>query len=165
MTALAKDLIQQALNAQFVGGAIKRENWFSWPVAILIMFTGASVVVMVRLARWLPRLAPQLARKLGLRQSAEEIQQQFFKRCMRLLKRAGFVRGSSQTVQEYTGLAGDKLLQANLWRNAPRQLDLLTQAYYQVRFGNNKVLEPEAVEQISSALQELEESVSRKRTT
>ncbi len=162
ISALVKEMIKQASDTKLVGGAITRESWFSWPVAVLIMLLGICLVLAWRLMPWLPRLAPQLARKLGLRQSADDIRQQFFKHCLRLLRKAGFQRGASQTVQEYTGDAANHLEQNQRWPQADQHLSLLTDAYYQVRFSNNKTLDAEMVERITNSLDEMEQSLSRR---
>jgi hypothetical protein len=154
-----KDMIKQASDKKLAGTGIGRSGWFSWPVALLIMFLGGLTVLLWRLIPWLPRWAPQLARKLGLRQSADDIRQQFFKQCLRLLRRAGFHRGASQTVREYTGDAASQLGQNQGWVNADRQLALLTDAYYQVRFSDHKALDAETVERIGKALEEMEDRV------
>ena len=159
ISSFVKELIKQASNRRFMGGAIDRESWFSWPVALLIMLIATALVLIWRLIPWLPRWAPQLARKLGLRQSADDIRQQFFKQCLRLLRKAGFSRGSSQTIREYTGAAADELEQQQRWANADKQLALLTSAYYQVRFSDNKLLDGETVERIGRALEEMEEQI------
>ncbi len=151
-----RELIKWARENEFVGGAINRENWFSWPVAVMIMLLGGALVFLWRLIRWLPRWAPQLAKKLGLRPSAEEVNQQFFKHCMRLLNRAGFVKRSSQTAAEYTSAAGESLASAQRWDTAPSQLDLLTRSYYQVRFGANNILPPAIQKEILSTLEDME---------
>ena len=162
ISAFVKEMIRQAGEKKLAGGAIDRESWFSWPVAVLVLMLGGGAVLLWRLIPWLPRWAPQLARKLGLRQSAEDIRQQFFKQCLRLLRRAGFQRGASQTVREYTGGAADQLEQNQRWPDADRQLDLLTSAYYQVRFSKNKALDTEVVERIGRALDEMEERLAKK---
>ncbi len=162
ITEVIREMIKQARDRQLVGGIINRENWFSWPVAVLIMLLGALSVLIYRIIPWLPRWAPQLARKLGLKQSADDIRQQFFKRCMRLLRRAGYTRGASQTVREYTGAAADELEQNERWPSADRQLSLLTDSYYQVRFSNHRLLDGEVVEQISQALEDMENRLGKK---
>ncbi|MCC6510875.1 MAG: DUF3488 domain-containing protein, partial [Pirellulaceae bacterium] len=131
MLDLAKEIIKRAQESRLVGGAINRENWFSWPVAVLIMVVGGSLVLLWRLIGWIPRWAPQLARKLGLVHRPEDIHQQFFKHCLRLLRRAGFSRSSSQTALEYTGSAAEDLASSGRWTDAPQQLEFMTEAYYQ----------------------------------
>lgn len=163
ISEFVKEMIKQASNTKLAGGAINRENWFSWPVAVMIMLLGIGLVLLWRLMPWLPRLAPQLARKLGLRQSADDIRQQFFKHCLRLLRKAGFQRGASQTVQEYTGQAADQLEQNQRWLSADQHLSLLTDAYYQVRFSHNKTLDAAQVERITEALDEMEAKLTKNR--
>lgn len=156
LSEIVKQMINQASQRRLVGSGIDRSSWFSWPVAVLIMLLGAGTVLAWRLIPWLPRWAPQLARKLGLRQSPDDIRQQFFKQCLRLLRRAGFTRGSSQTVQEYTGDVAEQLADKGRWEGADQPLSLLTSAYYQVRFSNNKTLDAAVVQRIGDALEEME---------
>ncbi len=156
---IIKEMIKQASEKKLVGGAIDRKSWFSWPMAVLIMLTAIGMFLVWRIIPVLPRWAPQLARKLGLRQSADDIRQQFFKQCLRLLRKAGFNRPASQTIQEYTGAAAGKLESSDRWPNADRQLSLLTSAYYQVRFSDNRTLDGELVERIGQALEEMEDRI------
>ena len=159
---MARDLIRRAQESQFVGGAISRDNWFSWPVAVLIMLVGGVSVLIWRFLRWLPRWAPHLARKLGLGLGMEDVGQHFYRHCLRLLQRAGFARGLGQTPQEYTQAAAQKLLAKGQWADAPRQLNILTAAYYQLRFGGKKSLPSEENRRVAVALDELERNLTRR---
>lgn len=156
MVEAARELIKRARDSQFVGGAINRENWFSWPVAVLIMLVGGLLVLMWKFIRWLPRWAPQLAKKLGLGHGMDDVRQHFFRHCLRMLHRAGFVRHAGQTAEEYTQAAGEKLRDVQRWREAPQDLSTLTSAYYRLRFGGSKTLPPEEQRRVATALGELE---------
>lgn len=159
MVELARESIRWGVQSQLVGGAITRENWFAWPTAVLLMLVGSLLVLIWRLIRWLPRWAPQLARKLGIRPSSDDIGQQFFKQCLKLLRRAGFVRHASQTAAEYTGAAGEKLEEGQRWSSARAKLGLITAAYYQMRFGGNQSLSASTQQRILAALDEMEHKV------
>ena len=126
LMAMAREMIQRAKDSQFIGGAIDRDNWFSWPLALMIMTIGGLVVTLWKLLRWFPRWAPRLASKLGLRKSNENVRQHFFHQCLRLLARAGFTRRIGQTASEFTQEAGDRLQATATWDEAPRCLELLT---------------------------------------
>ncbi|MGN6137216.1 MAG: transglutaminase TgpA family protein [Aureliella sp.] len=154
LVATAREVIKRARDSQLVGGAIRRDNWFAWPVAILIMLGGALLVLIWKLIGWLPRWAPQLAKKLGLAHGADDVRQHFYRHCLRLLHRAGFVRPTSQTPEEYTQAAGEKL--QDRWGQAPSELAILTDAYYRMRFGGKKTLPPNQGRRVNAALEELE---------
>jgi hypothetical protein len=114
------------------------------------------LVFMWKFICWLPRWAPQLAKKLGLGQGADDVRQHFYRQCLRLLHRAGFVRPLGQTASEYTHTVGEKLFAAGRWNEAPRALSVLTAAYYRLRFGGRKTLSAEENHRVTSALDELE---------
>lgn len=156
MMESAKDVIKQMRDSQFVGGAISQESWFSWPVAVLIMLVGGSMVVIWRVVRWLPRWAPRLAKKLGLRQGLDDVRQNFYRHCLRMLRRAGFVRRPGQTADEYTRDAAQTLAVSRQWNGAARELSVLTSAYYRLRFGGKKSLRAEEQQAVVAALDELE---------
>jgi transglutaminase-like putative cysteine protease len=151
-----KELIKRMRDSQFVGGAINQETWFSWPIAILIMLVGAALVLLWRIVRWLPRLAPRLAKKLGLGQGLDDVRQHFYRQCLRLLHRAGFVRQAGQTADEYTSAAAEKLAISRHWAAAPQELAVLTAAYYRLRFGGSKTLRAEEQRAVAAALDEME---------
>jgi hypothetical protein len=108
------------------------------------------------LLRWLPRLAPRLAKTLGLGQGLEDVRQNFYRQCLRLLHRAGFMRHEGQTAEEYTSAAAARLAIGRGWTDAPGTLSVLTAAYYRLRFGGSKSLAAEEQRAVGAALDELE---------
>ena len=151
-----KEWLKRGRQSRFLGGAIDGENWFSWPVALLIMFAGGLSVLIWKFIRWLPRWAPQLAKKLGLGHGMDDVRQHFYRQCLRLLHRAGFVRQSSQTPAEYTQAVGETLSQRQQWMDAPQTLDALTAAYYRLRFGGRKSLTNAELQRVATSLENLE---------
>lgn len=156
MLESAKEFIKRMRDSQFVGGAINQETWFSWPVAVLIMLVGGTLVVLWRIIRWLPRYAPRLAKKLGLRPGLDDVRQHFYRHCLRLLRRAGFARQAGQTAEEYTSQAAETLALSRHWIAAPQELSLLTSTYYRIRFGGSKTLGNDEQRAVAAALDELE---------
>ncbi len=129
---------------------------FEWPLAILIIGIGCLAILVWRLAWWLPRLAPRLAKRFGLERNANMIQQAFFARCIELLKRQGLTRGSCETPQEFTQRAVDELTR-KATRNASLRdsLSLLTTIYYRLRFSQHSQLSKSETQAIDEAIREL----------
>jgi hypothetical protein len=147
-----RDTLKSMRDSQFVGGAIDRKRWFSWPVAVLIILIGGTLVLLTRLLGHLPRLAPRLAHQLRRMVGAEGINQSFYRDCLRLLNRAGFVRAQDQTPHEYTQAAGQQLASERQWDSATADMAVLTEAYYRLRFGGEKVLSADEGQAVATAL-------------
>ncbi len=130
---------------------------FSWPLALLIFIAGGSCIAVWRLAWVLPRSAPSLARKLGLEPMADrELKQAFFARCVALLGKRGLHRRKWQTPGEFTSEAAELLAAEGHSTDLSSPLDMLTQHYYRLRFGNQQSLSSGQAQEIEQALDRLE---------
>jgi protein-glutamine gamma-glutamyltransferase len=138
---------------------------FAWPLTILIIVVGFSGIVVWRTLVLLPRLAPQLARRLGIAPALPSIQQAFFARCMKLLSAHGYVRQADETPSEFTQRASAALAlnQANAPVALDKSLGFLTQLYYRLRFSQDPSLSTSEQQQIDQALEDLSAIERRKR--
>jgi protein-glutamine gamma-glutamyltransferase len=134
---------------------------FAWPLAMLVFFVGGSIVAIWQLIRSLPRFAPRLATRLGLRERQADFKQEFFSRCVKMLKKFGFERRISQTPQEITHQAANFLSSEKGLPASRDWLQLLTQKYYQMRFGNTEALSESEQQEIQAALKSLEKNLSK----
>jgi protein-glutamine gamma-glutamyltransferase len=154
-----RSLMKQMREQQFTGGALTSSHGVVWPfVLLLVLIAGASLVCW-QLLRWLPRLAPRLAKRLGWLSADEGVRQLYFRACLNYLRKAGFRRLEHQTPSEHTSQAARSLQQSQKWAAAPEHLDRLTQAYYAQRFGNARNLPDSEVKLLMQSLEQLEKHV------
>ncbi|GIX00868.1 MAG: membrane protein [Pirellulaceae bacterium] len=143
-------------------GSLWTENMtFHWSLALTIILLGTMVIGIFHVTRWLPRISPRLASRLGMQSRHATIQQAFFLRCMRLLARAGWQRQPQQTPREFTRMVAERLAQEG---NAPAKsaLERLTAYYYYSRFTPEGTLSTAAMAEIRQALEVLAQAVERR---
>ncbi|MCA9126929.1 MAG: DUF3488 domain-containing protein [Planctomycetales bacterium] len=140
-----------------VGGANAGSVGFAWPITIVVILIGGTVVGVWRLIVWLPRLSPKLAKRLGVGRNQLSISQTFYARCVAILQNLGIQYSPSDTAVEYTQRAADWL--QNAGAESPQglrdSLRLLANHYYNQRFGAAE-LTPQNETEIQSALGQLE---------
>lgn len=134
---------------------------FAWPLAALVFAIGSAIVFLWQLSLIMPRFAPKLARRLGIRNRQADFKQEFFARCVNLLKRLGFERNTSQTPQEMTRQAAEFLADQQGLTGSRDWLQLLTLQYYRLRFGNGVALTEDEQVQVQTALRNLEKGTSQ----
>ncbi len=155
ISAVVKEMIKQASERKFVGGAIN-DGWFSWPMALLIMLIAVLVVLMWRLVpgchAWLRSWLGNWFASECRRHSPTVLQ------AVHAVTAQGWfsTRFESNGARVH-GAAAEEL--ETRWPKAGQHLDLLTTAYYQVRFSQNKMLDAAVVQRIGSALEEMEEQI------
>lgn len=137
-------------------GSIK----FAWPLAVGISVIGGTIVLLWQLIANLPRIAPRFAKRLGIRSRRSDFNQEFFARCVRVLRKLGFERDESQTPQELTREAAEYLVEKKGVKSSNEWLQVLTQSYYRLRFGVGKSLSDQEQNDIQAALKSLEKSAS-----
>lgn len=157
----AQAFVKRLRESELAGGAINRDSWIIGPLIALVCSIIAFVVLLWRLLRALPNLVPSLAQKLGFGQSSHTIAQQFYRHCLRLLQRAGYKRLASQTPREYTEATARQLISERGWLEANENLGLLTSAYYSLRFGQLRALDPQEQRRVAAALLQLEKALSK----
>ncbi len=134
---------------------------FAWPLAIATFVLGAGAIALWQLFRSLPRFAPKLAKRLGIRERKSDFKQEFFSKLVRLIGRLGIERQNSQTPKEITEHAAN-VLTTNDNSNANRDwLELLTSYYYRLRFGSSNNLNEQEQRDVQTALRNLEKSVAQ----
>lgn len=131
---------------------------FAWPVAIAIILLGAAALLLWQVIRILPRVAPQLASKLGLGQDNLQLQYPFYSRCLSLIGRMGLRRGASTTPMEFTDRAAEAL--ASKGQTASSSLDYLTGLYYRLRFGKKNLPTEQELAEVDRELRKLENAIS-----
>lgn len=141
----------------------KRDIHFAWPLALTVFMAGTFSVGLWQLIIWLPRLAPNLARKLGILKSRRTVvKQEFYARCIALLESLRIVRSDSETMQEYNDRAArdtrfaNGTVQEGLLHHS---LDFLRNCYHRLRFSAHEELDAETKLLIDQHLQSVENAV------
>ncbi len=153
------------LKADLASGKFGTESGsveFSWPLAILVTTAGISIVLIWQFIANLPRLAPRFAKRIGLRPRRSDFNQEFFARCVRVLQKFGFEREDSQTPQELTLKAADYLEREKGVASSNAWLQVLTQSYYQLRFGGKRTLGEQDQAEVQAAIKNLEKLASKR---
>jgi len=113
-------------------------EWFSIPIAAWFIGLGSVISIVWWFAyRQIGKLAPMLRPK---RYYTERLPAtvKFFERCLRVLAKLGFRRAEYQTPKELTMQAATWLSDKHRQTQAASTLNELTDAYYQIRFGNGE---------------------------
>ena len=134
---------------------------FAWPLAILVAGVGMGIVLLWQVIVNLPRFAPKLAKRIGMSPRRTDFNQEFFSRCVRILRKFGFEREDSQTPQELTREAADYLTQEKGVESSKEWLQFLTQSYYRIRFGGGRPLSDQDQVAVQAALKNLEKSAAK----
>ncbi len=134
---------------------------FAWPLAALVITIGIGTVLLRQLVLNLPTLAPKLAKRMGLRSRRSDFNQEFFSRCVRILRQFGFEREDSQTPQELTREAADYLAREKGVAASSEWLAQLTRIYYKLRFGGHQGLSDQDSADVQAALKNLEASIAK----
>lgn len=112
------------------------QEWFSLPIASWFIGLGSVVSIVWWLSykqfrRFIPMLKTQRYQPERLPATVK-----FFERCLHILARLGFRRSQSQTPKELTTQAVTWLNDVHHRPEAGEALNQLTDAYYNIRFGN-----------------------------
>ncbi|MDX1930881.1 MAG: DUF3488 and transglutaminase-like domain-containing protein [Pirellulaceae bacterium] len=134
------------------GGSIR----FSWQLAVAVTAVGIGIVLLWQLIVNLPRISPKLAKRIGMRTRRSDFNQEFFARCVRVLRKFGFERDDSQTPQELTREAADYLVREKGVASSNEWLNVLTQSYYRLRFGGGRTLNEQDQAEVQTAIRNLE---------
>ncbi len=147
-----QSLINKMQSSRFIGGFLSPDKWFSWRPALLIFAIGAVLVASGRSLTWLLPgfLNPFQRFKKKSRSATSTID--FYNRVIRALKRLGIKRLPFQTQREFFGQAAEKLSSAGV------EFDhaLLSDAFYERRFGGCRQLPADVQERVSSTIRDLE---------
>jgi len=136
---------------------------FAWPLALAIFLIGAVAVGLWQVAVWLPKVAPNLARKLGImRRKRAMVHQAFFAQCIGLLESLKIYRDESETMQEYNDRAQENIGQTHgetLASELEDSMSLLRGWYHRMRFGAGTTVNAEAQRQIELHLKKMERAI------
>ncbi len=138
---------------------------FAWQMTILIIVGGTFAIFVWRLIVILPRLAPRLAKKLGIVRERPSVQQAFFARCLSLLSAQGFVRELHETPSEFTQRASKEITSRSAASpsSLDKSLNFITNIYYRLRFSRDHQLSPSEEQHIDQTLDELSAIKASKR--
>lgn len=125
----------------FSGSIFRGEIGFAWPIAILVIGLGTLALLVWQFLKWLPRVSPRLAKRLGVAKTDLELKYPFYARCMKILSKIGLRRGQSVTPKELTDRASGVLQDKG--QDADESLDLLTKTYYRLRFAGDGLADAE----------------------
>ncbi|MFK7735581.1 MAG: DUF3488 and DUF4129 domain-containing transglutaminase family protein [Pirellulaceae bacterium] len=129
------------------------------PIGIVILLLVAFGVIIWQLVVWLPKIAPNWARRMGIVKNEMQLAHPFYARCLAIVGRLGIKRSQATTPHEYTRRAEDVLSEKGLTAREP--LDFLTQLYYRIRFGGKaSQLSPAEERMASDKLRLLEQTVA-----
>ncbi len=154
---------------------------FAWRVSILIILFGCLSIVLWQVFKYVNRLAPRFARRMGLRFNGHGIKQPFFARCVELLAKRGFQRQAHETPAEFTRRASLNFERArspvvtsdqtkceldsshgDAATRLSHPLHRLTDFYYRLRFSQDAQLAPAEQQEIEEALKQLATATRRK---
>ncbi len=150
-----------------IAGERLGEGWFygrgvdfAWPLALAVFAIGTSVVGLWQLVGWLPRIAPNLAQRLGLvRRRRTRIQQPYYARSLALLESVGIYRHESETMQEYNERVCEEIALKSSHGGAidlRNSLEFLRSWYYRQRFGGAGSLDHSIKVQLDQHLKKIE---------
>lgn len=139
-----------------------RSIHFAWPLALAVFLIGAVAVGLWQVAVWLPKIAPNLARKLGIsRQRRAKVQQAFFARCIEMLESLRIYRTESETMQEYHDRAqvSFQTLSSSLASELKDSMSFLLSCYHDLRFGAGIDVDVDTQQQIELHLKKMEKGI------
>ncbi len=134
---------------------VSKETWMSWRGILMLGGLAIAGLLTWRFAPSLLRTAWKSNRSKALVRNLDP-QQEFYRRLLLILSRAGYARAPYQTHQEFLKevLRKDPSLQAG---DASRLLDDLTQLYYSMRYGHKNSVDSEENRRIESSLERIEQ--------
>lgn len=140
------------------GGSLAGRNLFSWTGAAIAVALATGLIILVRLGppTW---IRSRLKRSIESRVSMPSVP--FYLEVLKQLSRVGMSRQASQTPKELASVASQEL-QHPLVPEINKPLSILTQAFYQARFGTTESKDQDQVldkQQVDQALQQLAQSV------
>lgn len=163
-----RDEYWPSLNRQIVAFATDPSRWVSWQGGVAT-FVGLTLIVIL----W--RAGRRLKRRMERLRKARDLQRRrgrrigFYERFRKLCQRRGWIAEPGQTPREFAAdvrnlLAGEAFANGTLAAGAlpSRLVELprdLTEAYYQVRFGNRDLTESR-MDELGARLSELEAVLS-----
>ncbi|MEM7478546.1 MAG: DUF3488 and transglutaminase-like domain-containing protein [Planctomycetota bacterium] len=128
------------------------------PIAILVTILIMGLVLVWQFTRFLPRIAPRWALRLGIVRNTMDIHHPFYARCLKILSKLGVKRSLSATPAEYAETAS-KLLEER-GNAADQSVSFLTAIYYRLRFGREQNLTEADQQRIKTELNRVEEAVA-----
>lgn len=140
-----------------IPGRLRDAGWFSWIGATLLLSTLGLGYAAYRFIRWLFRFAVRLLPRRNAR-TERRSRIAFYRRLETLLARHGLRRKPGQTHREFALAVRDHLANGQGERAEAAAL-LVTEAFYEVRFGNGR-LDSIRTERVEQALRDLEQAAT-----
>ncbi len=135
-------------------------GWFSWIGGTLLACTLGFGYFAYRLTRWIVQLAAWLLPRSRSR-AGRRSRIAFYRRLETLLARQGLQRRTGQTHREFAVTAGNHLANGD-GEQAESAALLVTDAFYEVRFGNGR-LDNARMQRVEQALHDLEQAAVGRR--
>jgi protein-glutamine gamma-glutamyltransferase len=165
MAKASQDQAKQLMSALGNYGKVIFGEWFgglgfAWQLALTIIVIGGVAIAIWQGIRWLPRLAPNLAFRLGIARPSVNIQQPFFARCVVLLESLKLKRPESETLNEFSHRALESIESRTETLGKVRESLLsLATLYHRLRFSKNQTLDQVEQPIVEQHLQTVEAAV------
>jgi hypothetical protein len=134
-----------------------RGNWFNRQAAADALLLGIALIVLYVGLRWLAKLLKQLLRAAARHPRKKRRQPvDFYQKFERLLAQHGMARRASQTPREFAASASSRWADNPHLRHLASVPDVVVEAFYAVRFGNQRLdaLDTQDLEQSLLRLQQ-----------
>ncbi len=151
-----------ALRARIRGNLseVLRGNWFHRGALLDAVVLACLLSVLYFTARLFWRLWRAWWRRIKQRkQAVRRTHVEFYQRLENVLRRRGFRRDGGQTPREFAVAVGDQLAIANDTKSVAATPRDVVDAFYRVRFGNQR-LDNHEVEQLERSLSELQQALA-----
>ena len=137
------------------------DKWISWRGGLVGVAVMLTMLVVFRTTRWIYRI---FARRLGKIRAEKErrrrIEVEFYRRFLNVAAKLGLTRSQGETPREFAHLAGPQIAETTENTDLKHLPSLITEAYYQVRFGRSP-LDKTQQEEIELAVSQLEAIVQK----
>ena len=138
------------------------------PIVLAGVMLSVLAVVIWQFWFWLPKVAPNVARRLGIyRRRRTSVKQLFFARCLALLESVRLYPAEGETMQEFEQQVHSRMmhrLSQEQSASLANSLSFLRRLYYEVRFGRHYRLTTADKRQIEQHLEQLESAVRASRS-
>jgi transglutaminase-like putative cysteine protease len=135
------------------------EKWISWRGGLIGIAIMLTMVVIFKVLRWFYRLIAGRIRKIRAEKARRRrIEVEFYRRFLLIAARLGLSRKRGETAREFACSAGPKIAKTTKNHELEPLPSLITEAYYQVRFGQSP-LDKTRQKEIELAIGRLETAI------
>lgn len=137
------------------------EKWISWRGGLVGVAVMLAMLVVFRSTRSVYRLfARRMSKIRAEKERRRRIEVEFYRRFLHLAARFGLTRSPGETPREFARLTGPQIAETTENMELEHLPSLITEAYYQVRFGRSP-LDKARQEEIELAVDQLEAAVEK----